>query len=1199
MAARRFASTGNGRFKNPLFLKSLIQIALSIHFIYQTFTSLDPNLAFHPNLDSAGNFDLTSPADPNFSKFSKFSLLSSSKPFRNSKFSPTIFSPKFPPSDLKNQHWLCIFLLLAGDTETNPGPPRPGTRNVKWPCGECKKNAPTNCVQCDSCLTWFHSRCISKNSQLLKNLGDASWHCIKCGIPQFNSSLFDSTPEINSSSSFENSHSIPNSSNRSPRPILTSSPKNHSKGQPTDSKSKLPYSLSFLIINFQSLWNKRVALANLASESRSDVIIGTETWLTSGDQGIKNSELLLDDYDIFRRDRATKGGGVMLAVKKSLNCELISSAKDSETLFCKIKLKGKKPLILGSVYRPPAYDLDQSQKIVQEIYSITSKFKGAVFWIGGDFNLPDISWSNQDIINHQYQKEINESFLEMSQDLGLTQIVDIPTRGTSLLDLLFTNHPDLVKKCYPISGLGDHEVVRINSSLQAPRKKPTKRRIQLWNKVDVSKLKEEVLALSTNFLKKFSPSDNVLDIWNFLKIEFYKIIEKNVPTKLTSSKIHQPWINTETKRLLRKKNRWFKKAKSSDSPHIWNTYKKIKSQTQRTCRKTHETYLNSLFSDDKNNKKLWSYIKSKRSENVGISELKNKNNIPTNDPVKKADLIHEQFDSVFSNPSPKITHTFDQKDRLPNIHSIRLNKPGLLKLLLNLDPNKANGPDNVPTKFLKICAHEVVDMYLVLFQASLDQGVVPPDWKEGNIVPLYKKGDRSLPENYRPITLTSISCKLLEHVVHSNIMTHLDKFNVLDNAQHGFRKRRSCISQLLTTVDDFANCLKNHQQIDAILLDFSKAFDKVDHEGLILKLEHLGIRNSLLNWVRSFLIGRNQRVLVEGMASTPSIVKSGVPQGTVLGPLFFLVYINDISKGLSKGTKIRLFADDSLLYRKIDSPNDSATLQKDLDTLQNWEQKWKMEFHPGKCQLLRITHKINPLLSTYNIHGIPISLTDSAKYLGVVIDSKLTWKNQYSNIVKKCNSSLAFLRRNLPSSCPRQVREKCYRTLVRPSADYGCQVWDPHYSADIQNLEKIQKRGARFVTNNYSMESGNSQRNLHSLGWTTLEERRLQLKLATFKKAQLKLLDLPLGNLRPKARQTRQGGEGLSFYRPFSPINGHVNSFFHQTPQIWNLLPVGAKLCEEITFFNQEISKINLTQLKNSIHSVRKCNKNNEYLFYI
>ena len=485
-------------------------------------------------------------------------------------------------------------------------------------------------------------------------------------------------------------------------------------------------------------------------------------------------------------------------------------------------------------------------------------------------------------------------------------------------------------------------------------------------------------------------------------------------------------------------------------------------------------------------------------------------------------------------------------------------------------------------------------MYLVLFQASLDQGLVPPDWKEGNIVPLYKKGDRALPENYRPITLTSISCKILEHVVHSNIMTHFDKFNVLDNAQHGFRKRRSCISQLLTTVDDFANCLKNHDQIDAILLDFSKAFDK----GLILKLENLGIRNSLLNWVRSFLVGRNQRVLVEGMASIPTQVKSGVPQGTVLGPLFFLVYTNDISKGLSKGTKIKLFADDSLLYRTISSQNDSKTLQKDLNTLQNWEQKWKMEFHPGKCQTLRITHKTKPHPWTYQIHNTPISLTDSAKYLGVVIDSKLAWKEQYSNIRKKCNNSMAFLRRNIPASCPRQVRERCYTTLVRPLADYACQVWDPHYQTDINNIEKIKKMGARFVTNNYNMEPGNSKQNLQSLGWHTLEERRLQLKLSTFKKTQLKLLDLPLENLRTKTRQTRQGGEGLCLYRPFPPVNSHINSFFHQTTQIWNLLPAGAKACEDILDFNKRILNIKFTELKNNIHVARNLNSNKNFYQY-
>ena len=284
--------------------------------------------------------------------------------------------------------------------------------------------------------------------------------------------------------------------------------------------------------------------------------------------------------------------------------------------------------------------------------------------------------------------------------------------------------------------------------------------------------------------------------------------------------------------------------------------------------------------------------------------------------------------------------------------------------------------------------------------------------------------------------------------------------------------------------------------------------------------------------------------MVEGNESTPTSVKSGVPQGTVLGPLFFLVYINDISKGLTPGTKIRLFADDSLLYRTIKSPHDSEILQKDLNTLQNWEQKWKMEFHPGKCRTLRITNKIHPIISAYHIHDIPISETPSAKYLGVIIDSKLTWKEQYCSISKKCNNTLVFLRRNLPLNCPRQVRKKSFTTLVRPSAEYGCQVWDPHYQIDIQYLETIQKRGARFATNNYCMEHGNSDKNLRNLGWSTLEERRLQLKMLTFKKAQLNLLELPLGNLNLKTRRTRQGGDGPAYQRPFSPVNSYMHSFF-------------------------------------------------------
>ena len=446
-------------------------------------------------------------------------------------------------------------------------------------------------------------------------------------------------------------------------------------------------------------------LSNLAEDSKADIIIGTETWLIPGEDGHKDSELMLNDYDIFRRDRPTKGGGVLIAVKKNLSCTQISSSKESETIFCKIQIKGRKPLIVGSIYRPPDYDYDQSKTTTKEIYDIMNKNKGAIFWFGGDFNLPDINWKDQEITGNQYLKAINSLFLEMSQDLGLSQIVDIPTRGDAILDLLFTNCPDFIENFSLLAGLGDHDIIQAKTSLQPIRKKPTKRRIHLWNRVDETKILKDTHDLKIRFLHCFSASDNVLEIWNFIKKEFNIIINNNVPTKETSSKSHQPWITTETKRLIRKKNRWFRKAKQTNTEKDWKIYKKIKAETQRTCRKTHDRYLNDIFTEDTSNKKLWTYIKTRRQENVGIPDLKDKNNNTlTSDPVKKANLIHKHFDSVFSDPTPKIKADFNEKERLPTINPIKINKFGILKLLLNLNPNKAAGPDCIPKISKTLCS---------------------------------------------------------------------------------------------------------------------------------------------------------------------------------------------------------------------------------------------------------------------------------------------------------------------------------------------------------------------------------------------------------------------------------------------------------------------------------------------------------------
>jgi len=247
-----------------------------------------------------------------------------------------------------------------------------------------------------------------------------------------------------------------------------------------------------------------------------------------------------------------------------------------------------------------------------------------------------------------------------------------------------------------------------------------------------------------------------------------------------------------------------------------------------------------------------------------------------------------------------------------------------MELLKSLKTHKATGPDDIPSHLLKITAEKSAGALQLIFQASIGQGVVPDDWKKAHIVPVFKKGDEANPANYRPISLTFVYSKIMEHVVHSSIMKHLEHHNIPSDQEHGFRKTRSCKTQLLVTVNDLAKSIDESSQIDAILLDFSKAFDKVSHSHLLLKLQHHGIRNSTLGWITDFLSGRTQHVLLDGQFSATSPVTSGVPQGTVLCPLLFLVYINDLPSRVC--STVWMFADDCLLYRTIRTLHDTNTL---------------------------------------------------------------------------------------------------------------------------------------------------------------------------------------------------------------------------------------------------------------------------------
>ena len=374
---------------------------------------------------------------------------------------------------------------------------------------------------------------------------------------------------------------------------------------------------------------------------------------------------------------------------------------------------------------------------------------------------------------------------------------------------------------------------------------------------------------------------------------------------------------------------------------------------------------------------VFSLIKNARQDAQGISPLKDPSTSETSSINKeKANILNRQFQSVFSQLSPlklgqicidKLQQYFNQnipdqfKCNYLQMPEININLNGILKLLSNLQPHKAAGPDKIRPIVLRELRTEIAPTGIIqlIFEKSLATGKLPSNWTRANVSPIFKKGEKSDPSNYRPISLTCILCKVMEHVIASNLTAHLNWHNILYDLQHGFRQKRSCETQLLQLVEDLGKQLIKGNQIDLVLLDFSKAFDKVNHLKLLFKLSQHGVKGNTLNWIRSFLLGRTQAVVLEGERSAEAPVTSGVPQGSVLGPLLFLLYINDLPQNIQ--SQVRLFADDTAVYITVTSSEDANTLQADLDALQEWERTWDMEFNPSKCQVLHITRSRQPL----------------------------------------------------------------------------------------------------------------------------------------------------------------------------------------------------------------------------------------------
>ena len=505
----------------------------------------------------------------------------------------------------------------------------------------------------------------------------------------------------------------------------------------------------------------------------------------------------------------------------------------------------------------------------------------------------------------------------------------------------------------------------------------------------------------------------------------------------------------------------------------------------------------------------------------------------------------------------------DQNARIPNIacyvnsflSNLVITPPEVESVLKSLPLGKAVGSDDVNNRILREIAHELSYPLCSLINQSLRLGIFPDTWKDALVCPIFKGGDPASVTNYRPISLLSYLEKVPERIIFKHLYNHLHDNGVLTPLQSGFIAGDSTTNQLTFLYNTFCQALDSGKEKRVVFCDVSKAFDRVWHKGLLCKLRAAGISGSLLSWFESYLSERGQRVILPGTKSDWNYVHAGVPQGSILGPLLFLLYINDIVKDIQ--SYIRLFADDTSLFIVVENPDTAAqTLNSDLEKITKWAKDWLVSFNPIKTETTLISRKlIQPAHPPLHMLNKQISDVENHKHLGLYFSNDGSWHTHITYIKEKAWRRINIMRK-LKFQLDRKSLEIIYTVFIRPILEYGNEIWDNCTQYEKDDLEKIQIEAARIATKTTKLVS---IENLYSeIGWETLESRRKKQKLVLFYKMVNNLTPPYLSTLIPSTI-TETSRYNLRNANDIRTINTrttqYYNSFLPSTIREWNTLP--------------------------------------------